>query len=69
MKTPDLDHCPFCGGAAEFNSINIDDALEDCIACCVCDCVFTIAKPFPMKRELAFAWNGRTNDESNDRNP
>lgn len=63
MGTLDLDHCPFCGGEVEFNSINISGASEDCIACTVCDCVFTIAKPLPTKRELAFAWNGRVRDE------
>lgn len=64
MKTLNLKPCPFCGGAAEFNTINIEDALEDCIACTVCACVFTIAKHFPTKRELAFAWNGRDAHEN-----
>lgn len=66
---PDLEHCPFCGGKVFFDTLNVITGREHCIMCSDCHCIFTTLWNSPSKYDLADAWNRRTTDESNNRNP
>lgn len=62
MKTPDLEHCPFCGGDVFFTTMYVGNGEENCIACEGCDMIFTIDWLSPDKETLAEMWNRREND-------